>query len=82
MILSGALGDGTNGALAVAQAGGTVIVQDPADALVPSMPERALAAVGDADVLRGDEIGPVLAELPQMEAVMGDHGPEAAGSRE
>jgi two-component system chemotaxis response regulator CheB len=79
VILSGALGDGANGALAVAQAGGTVIVQDPDDALVPSMPERALAAVGEPDhILPAAEIGKALGALPHTEVVLRDHMPMSA----
>jgi two-component system chemotaxis response regulator CheB len=70
VILSGALGDGTAGALAVRQAGGLVIVQDPEDATVASMPESALHALGKADaVLHAADIGPALGRLVQPVAV-------------
>lgn len=45
VILTGALNDGTAGLYEIAQAGGVTIVQDPDDAINPSMPRSALAHV-------------------------------------
>jgi two-component system, chemotaxis family, protein-glutamate methylesterase/glutaminase len=75
VILSGALGDGAAGALAVRHAGGLVVIQDPDDATVASMPESALRAVGDPDaVLEAAEIGREVARLVEP-VVIGEHAP-------
>jgi two-component system chemotaxis response regulator CheB len=73
VILSGALGDGSAGAVAVREAGGAVIVQDPEDATVPSMPESALRAVVVADaVLPAFDIGQALSDMVGAPAIQED----------
>ena len=63
VILTGALNDGTAGLYQVVQAGGVSVVQDPADATNPSMPESALAHVVVDHCLPLAEIGPLLIGL-------------------
>jgi two-component system, chemotaxis family, protein-glutamate methylesterase/glutaminase len=75
VVLSGALGDGTSGAIAVAQAGGTVVVQDPKDAIVPGMPQSTLAALQPDAVVSLDEMPATLRRL--VDAPISATGKEA-----
>ncbi len=63
VILSGGLDDGTLGLLAIKRRGGVAIVQNPEEALVPSMPLSALKNVEVDAILRASEIAPRLVEL-------------------
>jgi two-component system chemotaxis response regulator CheB len=63
LILTGYLDDGTAGLWTVKQLGGTTIVQDPDDALVPFMPQNALAHVKVDYCLPLEEIAPLLIRL-------------------
>jgi two-component system, chemotaxis family, protein-glutamate methylesterase/glutaminase len=62
-VLTGNLDDGAAGLWAIRQLGGVAVVQDPSDALYPSMPLNALRRVPDAHTARLDDIGPLLAQL-------------------
>jgi two-component system chemotaxis response regulator CheB len=63
VILTGMLDDGTAGLSAVKERGGISVVQDPEDALYPSMPNSALRYVGADFMLPISEIAPLLARL-------------------
>lgn len=63
VILSGALDDGATGLLSVRARGGTIVVQDPAAAPFPGMPEAALRAVRPDHILPTAAIGPLLPDL-------------------
>jgi two-component system, chemotaxis family, protein-glutamate methylesterase/glutaminase len=63
VILTGMLDDGTVGLQAIKAAGGTAVVQDPADAQEPSMPTSALRNVAVDHCIALPEIGPLLTRL-------------------
>jgi len=76
VVLTGNLDDGAAGLWAVKSSGGLAVVQDPADALAPGMPQ---AALGYADVDRCvplREIAPLIAGLAHEPA--GVEAPPAA----
>jgi two-component system, chemotaxis family, protein-glutamate methylesterase/glutaminase len=72
VILTGYMDDGAAGLWTVKQLGGTAVVQDPRDALVPFMPLNAVNHVKVDYCLPLEEIGPLLVRLT-TEAAEGDY---------
>lgn len=68
VVLTGLLGDGAAGLLAIHRCGGATVVQAPDDAAHPEMPRRALAAVPGADSVTLAELGGLLARLTAQPA--------------
>ena len=66
VVLTGNLDDGAAGLAAIKKSGGITVVQDPKDALYPSMPERAIAAVAVDHVLPVADIASLLADLARV----------------
>jgi two-component system chemotaxis response regulator CheB len=63
IVLSGALYDGSMGLLAIKTRGGMAIVQDPKEAIVDSMPRRAIERVTAEHILPVAEIAAALSDL-------------------
>jgi two-component system chemotaxis response regulator CheB len=63
IILSGTMDDGTAGLLSIKERGGVAIVQDPNEALYPSMPRSAIAHVNVDHVVPVGAMGELLAQL-------------------
>src|SRR5206468_8052666 len=77
VVLSGALDDGSAGALAVKSRGGSVIVQDPEDAEVPDMPANVIRQVKTDCCLTVGEIPEVLTKWVGRDGAI--DLPEASG---
>jgi two-component system chemotaxis response regulator CheB len=77
VILTGLLGDGAAGLLAVHRCGGAAVVQSPNDAAYPEMPIRALAAVPEAHQVPLAELGSMLARLAAEKAPEAPPVPDA-----
>jgi two-component system chemotaxis response regulator CheB len=69
IILSGSLHDGAAGLATIKAHGGLTIVQDPAEASHPSMPEAAIEAAAPAHVLPVAAIAALIGELASAESV-------------
>ncbi len=68
VVLTGALDDGTAGLYAIKRRGGIAIVQDPHEALYPSMPMSALEHINVDYCLSLSAIGPRLERLAHQQA--------------
>ena len=69
IVLSGALYDGSMGLLAIKTRGGAAVVQDPGEAIIDSMPRRAIERVAADHILPVTEMAAVLTDLVQQPVI-------------
>jgi two-component system, chemotaxis family, protein-glutamate methylesterase/glutaminase len=84
VVLTGYLDDGSAGLLAIKRNGGLAVVQDPNDALVPSMPQAAIDSVNVDHILPLAEIPALLtSSVNHMEIAMSaDKQPQSNSKKE
>jgi two-component system, chemotaxis family, protein-glutamate methylesterase/glutaminase len=70
VVLTGANADGSRGAQKLKRRGGMLIVQDPATAEAPTMPQAVIDSTRVDRILPLDRIGPFLVELCRSSAVV------------
>jgi len=75
VVLSGARDDSAAGLTEIVKRGGQAVVQDPDEALHPSMPASALEHAPSAHVLPAAKIGSLLGELGGERAAPIEHNP-------
>ncbi|HUS66038.1 MAG TPA: chemotaxis protein CheB [Kofleriaceae bacterium] len=82
VVLTGQLDDGAAGMAAIKACGGMAVVQDPAEAVAPSMPLAALEAASVDHIASIDDLGALLGRLASepagSSAVPGEIAAEAA----
>lgn len=66
IVLSGTGSDGARGLLEIRRAGGIAVVQDPAEASFPEMPQSALRAVKADHMVPSGELGSLIATLVEQ----------------
>jgi two-component system chemotaxis response regulator CheB len=65
VVLSGVLDDGTAGLMAIKQAGGVTLAQDPSEALYDTMPRTAIEVVSPDHIGTAEQLGHVLAAIAE-----------------
>lgn len=76
VVATGHLDDGSSGLASIKARGGVAIVQDPDNALAPSMPRSAMDATEIDFVLSLEEIGPKLVDLVMANQSETSRGPQ------
>src|SRR5262249_11813660 len=73
VVLTGNLDDGTAGIRAIKRAGGVAVVQDPADAPFPAMPQSAIDHAAIDRVVPINEVADAIQELASKEVMEAEH---------